>query len=383
MPLSRKTRILVRRAGVLAGIAVGSVTILVLYGTALVDQALAAAPLPRGAHHLRAPFAALFVDYLRANTRSTGDVASMLDVDLQQAVQEGRGAELQELERRYSHLRALARSGDALQVAVVVLTLDGRLLAMQGGRSGLRGEFNGAAIARHQVGSLVKPFMVGGAFQAGWPGSSVPPDEPLVVPVDRRFWGPENNDGRYRGSVTVHGALMLSLNVRTVRLGLDVSVPGVADTLRHAGLSGWNEGPAILLGALGASPLEVARAYESFLAQGQRKLVSPERGTAGAPEAVFHPAVASGVRAILEDVPRRGTAAAQAGLVSGHLAAKAGTTDERRALWTVALRPRMVTVVWVGTDGNSETGRYGPTGALENWRRIDARMPPVWQRGDL
>jgi penicillin-binding protein 1B len=111
--------------------------------------------------------------------------------------------------------------------------------------------------------------------------------------------------------------------------------------------------------------------------------VSPERGTPGASETVFHPVVASGVRAILEDVPRRGTAAALAGLVSGHLAAKTGTTDERRDSWFVALRPRLVTVVWVGTDGNSETGLYGATGALEIWRQIDARMPPVWHGGDF
>jgi hypothetical protein len=40
-------------------------------------------------------------------------------------------------------------------------------------------------------------------------------------------------------------------------------------------------------------------------------------------------------------------------------------------------------MVWVGTDGNSETGLYGATGALEIWRQIDGRMPPVWQGGDF
>lgn len=40
-------------------------------------------------------------------------------------------------------------------------------------------------------------------------------------------------------------------------------------------------------------------------------------------------------------------------------------------------------IVWVGTDGNSKTGLYGATGALEIWRQIDARMPPVWQGGDF
>jgi penicillin-binding protein 1B len=203
------------------------------------------------------------------------------------------------------------------------------------------------------------------------------------VPVGRQVWRPENSDGRFRGWVTVHDALTLSLNVPIVRLGLDVSVRSVAETLRHAGFSVSNEGPAILLGALEASPLEIARAYAVFLAHGQRPAVSLERGAPRKAEPVFHPTVAADVLAILEDVPRRGTAAGLATTTSGRLAAKTGTTDERRDSWFVAMRPSMVTVVWVGTDGNRETGLYGATGALEVWRQIDARMPPVWRGGDF
>jgi penicillin-binding protein 1B len=346
-------------------------------------RTLASAALPGEPHRLRAPFAVHFVEYLLANTGNTGEVASTLDVALQQAVREGCVAGLHELEGGYPHLRELARSGDPLQAAVVVLSPDGRLMAMQGSRAGLPGEFNRAAAARRQIGSLVKPFVVGAALQAGWSETSMLPDEPLELTVGRQLWRPENNDGRFRGWVTVHDALMLSLNVPMVRLGLEVSVPTVADTLRHAGFSVTREGPALLLGAVEASPLEVARAYAVFLAQGRRPTVRLERGTVNSPQPVFHPSVAADVRAILEDVPRLGTAAVLAGDASGPLAAKTGTTDERRDSWFVALRPGMVTVVWVGTDGNRETGLYGATGALEIWRQIDGRMPPVWRRGEF
>jgi len=344
-------------------------------------RALAPAALPSEPHRVRAPFAVHFVEYLLANTGSTGEVASTLDVGLQQAVREGCRAGLHELEGRYPHLRELARSGDPLQAAVVVLAPDGRLLAMQGSRLGLPGEFNRAAAARRQIGSLVKPFVVGAALQAGWSETSMLPDEPLELTVGRQLWRPTNSDGRFRGWVTVHDALMLSLNVPMVRLGLDVSVPTVAETLRHAGFSVSSQGPALLLGALEASPLEVARAYAVFLARGRRPTVRLQGGTVSPPEPVFHPSVAANVRAILEDVPRLGTAAALAGDVSGPLAAKTGTTDERRDSWFVALRPGMVTVVWVGTDANRETGLYGATGALAVWRQIDGRMPPVSRRG--
>lgn len=346
-------------------------------------RALASAALPGEPHRLRAPFGVHFVEYLLANTGNTGELASTLDVALQLAVREGCLAGLRELEGRHPQLQELARSGDPLQAAVVVLGPDGRLMAMQGSRVGLPGEFNRAAAARRQIGSLVKPFVVGAALQAGWSETSMLPDEPLELTVGRQIWRPTNSDGRFRGWVTVHDALTLSLNVPIVRLGLEVSVPTVAETLRHAGFSVTSEGPALLLGTVEASPLEVARAYAVFLARGGRPIVRLERGTVVSYEPVFHPSVAANVRVILEDVPRLGTAAVLAETASGPLAAKTGTTDERRDSWFVALRPATVTVVWVGTDGNRETGLYGATGALEVWRQIDSLTPRIWRRGEF
>jgi penicillin-binding protein 1B len=346
-------------------------------------RSLAAAPIPSHPHRLRVPYAVHFVEYLMAHTTRAGDVASTLDLGLQQAVHEGCRAGVQELEARHARLRDLARSGDPLQAAVVVLAPDGSLLALQGSRLGSPGEFDRAVAAQRQVGSLVKPFVVGTALQAGWSADSTLRDEPVEVPVGRQVWRPENNDGRYRGTVTVRDALVFSLNVPMVRLGLGVSVRSVAGTLRQVGLSVRSQGPAILLGAVEATPLEVARAYAVFLANGRLPGVSVERTVVAPSKPVFSPSVAREVRTILEDVPRWGTAATLRGAVPGHLAAKTGTTDERRDSWFVALRPRMVTVIWVGTDSNHETGLYGATGALEIWRQIDARVPEVWRQGDF
>jgi penicillin-binding protein 1B len=346
-------------------------------------RSLAALPLPSQPHRLRDPQTVHFVEYLMARTKRAGDIPSTLDVGLQQAVFEGCRAGVQKLEGRHARLRDLARSGDPLQAAVVVLGPDGSLLALQGSRLGNAGEFNRAVSAQRQVGSLVKPFVVGTALQAGWSASSTLLDEPIEVPVGRRVWRPENNDGRYRGVVTVRDALVFSLNVPMVRLGLGVSIPSVAAALRNVGLTVRSANPAILLGAVEASPLEVARAYAVFVANGRLPGVTVERAVAGPSKPVFNAAVAREVRAILEDVPRSGTAGSLYGVVSGRLAAKTGTTDERRDSWFVALRPKMVTVVWAGTDGNHETGLYGATGALEIWRQIDARVPDVWRQGEF
>jgi len=63
------------------------------------------------------------------------------------------------------------------------------------------------------------------------------------------------------------------------------------------------------------------------------------------------------------------------------LAGKTGTTDERRDSWFVALRKGYVTVVWMGTDGNAQTGLLGATGALEVWKEIDLRIPRARRLG--
>jgi len=102
-------------------------------------RAVASAALPGEPHRLRAPFAVHFVEYLLANTGNNGELASTLDVAVQRVVREGCQAGLHEFEARYRHLRELARGGDPLQAAVVVLAPDGRLMAMQGSRVGLPG----------------------------------------------------------------------------------------------------------------------------------------------------------------------------------------------------------------------------------------------------
>jgi penicillin-binding protein 1B len=160
---------------------------------------------------------------------------------------------------------------------------------------------------------------------------------------------------------------------------MDVSLAEVEGILKRVGLAPPRQRPAILLGAFEASPLEVARAYATLVAGGVRPTLALHAGQARGRMAAMGPAIAGLVIEALREVPERGTAASLASRTSGWLAAKTGTTDERRDSWFVGLRKGLVTVVWVGFDDNGETGLYGATGALEVWREIDARVPPVWR----
>lgn len=347
-------------------------------------ERLRAAPLPVTPHRLRWSPAAHYAEAIPGLADLSGEVPSFLEPDLQAAVHAGVGEAMRALEQRYATLRQLGEDGDPLQAAVVAMAPDGTVLAVQGSRDGLPGEFDRAVQARRQVGSLVKPFMVAAALEEGWSLEDSLDDAPLTVPVaGSEVWSPENSDGRYRGLVTVREALVHSLNVPMVRLGLDLSVARVLTELRRVGWSPPEDRPSILLGAFEATPLEVARAYATLVARG--RLPTPAwtpAGVAPATAAIDADAAAVVVSA-LREVVTRGTAASLAGRIDGEIAAKTGTTDRRRDSWFVALRPRLITVVWVGTDGNRETGLYGATGALEVWRAIDARTPAVWRSGSF
>lgn len=340
-------------------------------------EALASRPLPQVPRRLRWPAAGQALESILGEAGSDTEVATSLDLDIQSALAAALPAAIERLEASSPRLQQLALAGDRLQAAAVVLRTDGQILGMMGSRTGAPGELNRAIAARRPIGSLVKPFVAALAVTQAWTPDSLLEDTPVQVQVGAQVWAPQNHDRKFRGPISVREALAHSRNVPMVRLGMAIGPPVVAASLRDLGFSIGQPHPAILLGAFEGSPLQVARAYAALLAQG--RLCTPSwyaLSPAPGPQ-VLDPVASATVVTMLEDVPRHGTAAALGGRVEGWLAGKTGTSDERRDSWFVALRRGLVTVVWVGTDANAQTGLSGATGALEIWRELDARLPRV------
>jgi len=345
-------------------------------------ELLAARPLPQAPRRLRWPPAGQALELIFAELNAEKrELAASLDPDFQVALVEAVPAALERLEAASFRLRELSRTGDPLQVAAVVLATDGRVLALVGSRTGSPGEFNRASAAMRPIGSLVKPFVAAMAVDRGWVPDSQLDDTPLQVRVGTQLWEPRNSDGGYRGAVTLAEALVQSRNVPMVRLGLAVGVHEVAARLRALGFTVVAPHPAILLGAFEATPLQVARAYAALANRGRLPFPTWREQAVDGGAIELDPRGAATVVAMLEGVPRYGTAASLAGQVEGWLAGKTGTTDERRDSWFVALRKGYVTVVWMGTDWNAQTGLLGATGALEVWKEIDLRIPRARRLG--
>ena len=269
---------------------------------------------------------------------------------------------------------------------VAVDPRSGAIRAMVGGRSYQESQFNRAANARRQPGSVIKPFVYLAAFEraAREPGSrftaaSMLDDRPTTFRFGGRPWRPTNYGGVYDGPVTARSALARSLNVAAVRVGEQAGFRAIADL--WAAASGGPTPPAypsIVLGSFENTPLEVAEAYTVLANRGARApLHAISRITAGdevvhraadGPVGVARADSAFLVTWMLRSTFDTGTAAAarRDGFVHD-AAGKTGTSNDLRDAWFAGFTPTLLTVVWVGMDDNSPLGLTGAEAALPIW----------------
>ncbi len=89
--------------------------------------------------------------------------------------------------------------GSKAQAAVVIMSPDGAVRAMIGGRDNTAvGTFNRATQAKRQTGSSFKPFVFAAALDQGYSPDSWSPDAPLTINVRGSGpWSPQNYTRRY------------------------------------------------------------------------------------------------------------------------------------------------------------------------------------------
>ncbi|MBP7148311.1 MAG: transglycosylase domain-containing protein [Acidobacteria bacterium] len=297
-------------------------------------------------------------------------VHTSIDVAVQDAAREA-------LEQTLRELESAVPSRRPLEGAVVAVDhRRGQIVALVGGRAGLRGGLNRALDAHRQPGSAFKPFAALAAFaEGGLLPSSMLQDEPLVVRMARGTWEPHNYDELYRGPVSIRQALEQSLNVPFARLALDVGPGPIAEWARRAGFEGQlPRQPSLALGTAEATPLEMATAYATLGALGVRRdptLVRALGGTdlelapAGADGIALPAADAWLVLDCLAGVVPAGTGRALAPAVRGvRVAAKTGTTQNGRDAWFALVTGRMAVVAWVGRDDSGPADLTGAGAAL-------------------
>ena len=270
----------------------------------------------------------------------------------------------------FSFLDTEIMAASRAQIAVVVMSADGRVRAMSGGRPSekIPGQFNRAFQAKRQPGSAFKPFVYGAALELGISPNTIITDEPMTIMFGKnnyKEYSPKNYDNRYLGPVTVEEAFSKSLNTVAVKVGNQIGINRVKTLARELGIeTGIANEPSIALGSSEVNLIELTTAYAGILNNGIK--VNP-RGWKNLSiketnEVIIREGSEEGVRVLsnlaaqtlkylMFSSVENGTGK-NASVSGWQIAGKTGTSQSFRDAWFVGFSNNYVIGVWMGNDDN-------------------------------
>lgn len=365
------------------------------------DNALPAVKFSSGGGELRAPhFVAYIKDLLikqfgqKAVDQGGLTVTTTLDWKLQEKAQTA-------VKEEVDKAKKLKVSNGA---AVVMDPKTGEILAMVGSKdysatdsSGLK--YNVAVQAERQPGSSLKPIIYAAALLKGYTAST------MLMDVDTKYpsgdpskpeYNPKNYDGKFRGPMQMRYALGNSVNTIAVKMTALVGVKDILKLGYDMGISTWDPtdemlkrvGLSLPLGGAEVHMLDEATAYSTLANAGKRMdpvAILKVTDTQGkvlfkyqqtAPRQILDPGIAFIVSSMLSDNDARKEEFGSNSYlqIAGHtVAAKTGTTDDKRDNWTAGYTNDRVVITWVGNNDNSPMNQAlasGITGAAPIWNRI-------------
>ncbi|PKU23395.1 carboxypeptidase [Telmatospirillum siberiense] len=297
-------------------------------------------------------------------------VRTTLDMGLQRRVE----AELEAL---------LAKSGSKAgvsQAAMVVMTPDGAIRALTGGRDYATSQFNRAVQGFRQPGSSFKAMLYLAAVEAGWDENDMIEDSPITTGK----YQPENivESHRYEGSITLRHALAKSSNVAAVRLIERIGPKRVVAVAKRLGITSQLHSDASLaLGTGEVNLVELTSAYATFANAGNgvfpfgftevrdnRGNVIYHREGAGTGQ-IISPHALREMDDMLSAVVTEGTGKAAA--IDRPIAGKTGTSQDYRDAWFIGFSADYVGGVWFGNDdGTSMHRTTGGSLPAQLWHNV-------------
>ena len=344
----------------------------------------------------RAPY---FMDYLSRQLgalyapetlSSQGfSVYTTLDTQVQMAAEQALVQGLSQMEKRNGRLKS-KDPNRRLQGAIIVMQpKTGYVLAMVGGRNYGVSQYNRITQSSRQPGSAFKPFVYLSALKRFTPADRIS-NAPATYTVNGKDWRPQNYSEDSEPEVSVRSALARSLNLATVDLAMNTGLDSIVDMSGRFGFSTPIKAyPSLALGAFEVLPLEMARAYCAFAADGilpyplSLKDVVDETGqvlqrTHINIEQVITPAEAFLITSMLQSVVTDGTARALAKWpIDFAVAGKTGTTNDFKDGWFVGYTPDLLALVWVGFDHGESIRASGSASALPIWANLVAAIPHI------
>lgn len=353
---------------------------------------------PQSATGIRAPH---FVFYIREQLVKEYGEESLAEMGLK--VITTLDWELQERAEDIVREKALynAKAYNATNAALVAADpVTGEILTMVGSRDYFDKEIDGnfnIALAERQPGSSFKPFVYATAFKKGYTPDTVVFDlktqfsttcSPDNFTSEGGCYSPDNYDHAFRGPVTFRNALAQSLNIPAVKAlylaGIDESLKTARD-LGITTLTNRNRyGLTLVLGGGEVKLLEMVGAYTGFANEGERTelnsilRVEDNEGTVlqeakPEPKRVLDRDVALQISDILSDnTARTPLFGANSALYfpGRDVAAKTGTTNDKRDAWVLGYTPNIVVGAWAGNNDNSSMSEISGLIITPLWREF-------------
>ncbi len=281
----------------------------------------------------------------------------------------------------------------------------GYVRAMIGGYNFLDSEFNRVLQACRQPGSAFKPVHYSLAIEEKeYNPATIIIDSAVVYddPENKQRWKPENYEHDFKGKVTVHAALVKSMNVPSIKVLDDVGIQAAIEWAHTLGItSSLREELGLALGSSCVKPWDLARVYSVFAMGGRKprinmiRKVTDRYGRVLINNTSYHdpwqtwdekfdraydrlvtpmPRIISRdanfiLTHLLKGVATRGTGARSRRL-GKPVAGKTGTTNDSADAWFMGFTHDVVTGVWVGHDEPKN-----PLGRGENGSRAAL---PIW-----
>lgn len=275
---------------------------------------------------------------------------------------------------------------------------NGEILVMVGSRDyfdkEIEGNFN-IALAERQPGSSFKPFVYATAFKKGYTPDTVVFDlktqfstncEPDNLTSEDGCYSPDNYDHKFRGPVTFKNALAQSLNIPAVKALYLAGIPASIKTARDLGITTLTNpskyGLTLVLGGGEVKLLEMVGAYGAFAHEGIRNELNSvlriedadgnvlEEQTISSKQ-VLDPAVALQISDILSDNDARTPlfgANSPLYFPGRDVAAKTGTTNDKRDAWVIGYTPNLVVGAWAGNNDNRSMSEISGLIITPLWR---------------
>jgi penicillin-binding protein 1B len=342
----------------------------------------------------KAPY---FMDYLSEQLTllySPKDLSSLglsiyttLDTQVQMAAENALKRGLDSLEKSNPELHR-ADPQKQLQGAVIVMQpKTGYVLAMVGGRNYSASQFNRITQARRQPGSAFKPLVYLSGLDKFTP-ASILSNESRTYEIDGKEWMPQNYEPMAEEHVRMRTALAKSMNLATVDLAMQVGIDHIISTVSKFGFSTpLKPYPSLALGSFEVIPLELARAYCPFAADGvlsyplalkevldENDVVMEQRHMSI--KQVTTPEKAFIMSSLLHSVVENGTARSLKDMgITFPVAAKTGTTNDYRDAWFVGYTPDILALIWVGFDDGAPIYASGSKAALPIWAGLMNALP--------